>query len=86
MAGNKQAGFIKTILVIIIALVILGFFGYNLESIVSSETVKANLAYVWNLLVTLWENVLAAPVLWVWNKIVVGLVWNNLQAILNRGQ
>lgn len=81
---RSRGGFIKAVLVIVIALIVLGFFGYNLENIVSSATVKANLAYVWNLLVKLWENILAAPVLWVWNKIVVGLVWNNLQALLNK--
>ncbi len=54
--GNRglpaQAGFIKLILLIVIALIVLGLFGYNLRTIVNSPTVRENLAFVWNLIVT----------------------------------
>lgn len=47
--GNRQAGFVKMVLVIAITLIVLGFFGYNLKDIVNSPTVKENLLYVWGI-------------------------------------
>ena len=83
MKGNR--GFIKIILLIVLALIVLGFFGYNLKDIVNSPDVKGNFAYVWDLLVKLWNWILT-PLSWVWENIVIKLVWNNLQLILNKGQ
>ena len=80
---NRKEGFVKAILLIVIVLVVLGFFGYNLESIVNSPDVKGNLAYVWELLVKLW-NILLTPLAWVWDNVVIKLVWNNLQSLLNK--
>ena len=81
MENNKC--FIKAVLLIVIALVVLGFFGYNLHDIANSPDVKGNLAYVWELLVKLW-NILLTPLAWVWDTIVIKLVWNNLQSLLNK--
>lgn len=66
---KESRGFIKMILLIVIALVVLGFFGYNLKDIINSPTVKENLQYVWGLTVKLWNNFLAAPAEWLWDKI-----------------
>ena len=81
--NNEQSGLIKVIFLIVFALIVLGFFGYNLESIVNSPDVKGNLAYVWELLVKLW-SILLAPLTWVWDNVVIKLVWNNLQSLLNK--
>lgn len=67
MKGNR--GLIKMVLLIVIALVVLGYFGYNLRDIIDSPTVKENLSYVWGLAVKLWNNFLAAPAEWLWDKI-----------------
>lgn len=80
---RRSEGFIKAIIIIVIALVVLGFFGYNLENIVNSPDVKGNLAYFWGLLVKLW-HLLLTPLSWVWENIVVKLVWNNLQTLLSK--
>lgn len=80
---NRSNGFVKAILVIVLALIVLGFFGYNLESIVNSPDVKGNFSYAWGLLLKLW-NLLLTLLTWVWDNIVIKLVWNNLQAILNK--
>ena len=79
MKNNR--GFIKAVLLIVVALIVLGFFGYNLRDIVSSPTVHDNLVYVWGLVVKVWDSVLARPVLWVWNTLVIDLLWNNMQKI-----
>lgn len=46
---------VKALLLIIIALVILGYFGYNLRDIVNSPSVRDNVVYVWELVVKLWN-------------------------------
>jgi hypothetical protein len=72
MKGNR--GFIKAIILIVIALVVLGFFGYNLKDIINSPTVKDNLFYVWN------AAVLAVN--WVWDLLVS--VFEKIRAALGR--
>lgn len=65
--GARGGGFIKLILLIIVALIALGFFGYNLRDIVNSPTVRDNLTYVWGLVVKLWDNFLSEPAEWLFN-------------------
>lgn len=46
---------VKALLLIIVALVVLGYLGYNLRDIVDSPAVQDNLAYVWGLVVKMWN-------------------------------
>ena len=69
MAMKGDRGFIKLILLIVIALVVLGFFGYNLRDIINSPSVHDNLAYVWDLVVRFWNTFLAQPFAWLWDKV-----------------
>ncbi len=48
---NARSGFITAVLLIVAALVILGYFKINIQTIVESPTVQANLQYAWQLLV-----------------------------------
>lgn len=82
---NKSRGLVKAIVLIVVALVVLGFFGYNLRDIVSSPTVSENLRYAWGLVVKLWNTILARPAVWLWDHIVIDLLWNNAQKIFDRG-
>lgn len=76
---KRNSGFLKLILFIVIALIALGFFGYNLRDIVNSPTVRDNFEYVWEYVVKLWNNFLLVPLSWVWENIAIDLIWNNLQ-------
>lgn len=67
MKGNR--GFIKMILLIVIALIVLGFFGYNLRDIVNKPVVHDNLAYVWGIVVYLWNTFIVAPFVWLYDKL-----------------
>lgn len=72
--GTKSRGFIKLILLIIIGLVILGYFGLNIKDILASPVVEENLAYAWELATTVWTNWLQAPAQWVFEHI-IKLFW-----------
>jgi hypothetical protein len=60
-------GVVKLILLIIIAAVILGYFGINLESIWNSEAVQKNLNFLWTSIKTIWNKYLFKPMNFVWN-------------------
>ena len=83
---KKQDGFIRLIILLVIVLIVLGYFGFNIENIINSPTVSGNLHYAWSLVVSFWNNVLVGPATFVWNKIVIDLIWNNLLRVANRNQ
>ena len=43
------------VLLIVVGLVVLGYFGYNLRDIVNSPSVNENLAYAWDMLKRAWN-------------------------------
>ena len=52
MKGNR--GFVKMVVFIVVLLIILGFFGYNLKDIINSPAVKENFVTVWGWIVHAW--------------------------------
>jgi hypothetical protein len=80
-------GLIKTILIIVVALLILSYFGLNLRNIVNSPTGKDNFGYVKSLVVNTWNGYLKKPADYVWNKVFLPLIWQpaieNLTKIKN---
>lgn len=50
---------LKLILLIIVGVLALSFFGITLQSIVNSPAGQANFAYVWQLVVGAWDAILA---------------------------
>lgn len=73
-SANKK-GLIKAIIMIFIALIVLGYFGFNIKDIVSGPTVQANLSAAWEFVSKVWNNYLAAPVMYVF-----GLIWKLILA------
>jgi hypothetical protein len=76
---KKNKGLIKMVVVIVIALIVLGYFGFNIKDIIESDSVQTNLQYVWGFVKTFWNNYLAAPVIFMWDKFVVGVLWRLIQ-------
>lgn len=85
MKNNQSKGFIKMIIIIVIALIILGALGFNIKDIMNSEKVQTNLHYAWNLVIMVWNNFLATPAMWVWDNIFIELIWNNISKIMTLG-
>lgn len=52
-----ERGLVKAIVLIVVALVVLGFLGYNLRDIIASPAVHDNLAYAWGLVVKAFDFV-----------------------------
>ncbi len=85
---NKTAGeggFIRTIVIIVIAILIVSYFGINLRALVTSPTTQDNITYVTTGVINLWNNYLKAPVTYVWNEIFIKLIWNSAIENLKNG-
>jgi hypothetical protein len=52
---NTSRGFVRTIIVIVIALLVISYFGLNLREIAGSQTTKDNFGYVWGQVVRIWN-------------------------------
>ena len=70
MKINHNKGLIRTIIIIIIALLILSYFGISIQSVVNSPTSQSNFSYVWGGISYVWTTYLAAPLTALWNIIV----------------
>lgn len=68
-------GLIKMIVVIVIALLILSYFGFNLRTLVDSPTTQENFNYAISFIVDIWNNYLKTPVMYVWNDVFIKLIW-----------
>lgn len=67
--SQQSSGFIKLILIVVVALIVLGFFGFDVRNIIESEQVQQNLAYVWDL------TKAAVHQIWIWILFVINGAW-----------
>lgn len=80
----RRGGFVKAIVLIVILLIILGYFGYNITDVGEKyPTVKQNFAVFWQLLVAVWQKFLEAPALWLWHNAILP-AFEKLRALLQK--
>ncbi len=58
---NQNQGLIRTILIIIIAVIILGYFRIDIRGVWNSPTVQNNLNFLWESTQYLWKSYLKEP-------------------------
>ncbi len=73
---NSERGLVKLIILIIVLILVLSYFGINIQKIAESETGQANFGYVWrailsvwDYLVSIWRNYLSTPIMNLWNQL-----------------
>src|SRR6185369_1737449 len=74
-------GLIRNVILVLIALLILSYFGFNLRSIVNSPTFQDNWHFVTDLAIKVWNDYLKAPATLVWD-LFIRLVWTPAMAVL----
>lgn len=68
--NNTQGGLIKMIILVIIAIAVLSWYGFDIKEFFMSEQVQKNFSYVWDIIKTVWADYLAAPAKALWGIIV----------------
>ncbi len=71
----KNRGLLKMIILIIIGLVALGYFGFDLAEIIKKPGVQNNLTYVWDFIVKIYNSYLKTAFVFIWNEIFVDIFW-----------
>jgi hypothetical protein len=84
MYKNKQGGLIKTIILVIIAIAILSYYGVDIKNFFTSPQAQKNFSYVWNFIVDIWTNYLATPAQNIW-QFWIEHVWGPLMSLLKIG-
>ncbi|MFA6095251.1 MAG: hypothetical protein WC767_00170 [Candidatus Paceibacterota bacterium] len=75
---------IKYIVLAIILIIVLSFFGYDIQGIVESPLAQKNLGYAKDGVMFVWDNYLSQPITYFWNNIFIGLLWNTFVNNLGR--
>ena len=73
MKSNR--GLIKLLILILIALIVLGYYGISVRSAVQNPTTQDNISYIWTGTVAVWNDYLQTPATYLWN-IFVNDIWN----------
>jgi len=73
---NDNRGLVKWIFLIILAVLILSYLGFDLRSFVESEGTQSNLQYVWGGVVHIWGTYLVGPFNYLWNDVFLGIIWS----------
>lgn len=77
---KKNRGFIKTIIIIVVALALLKyFFDFDILEFLRSDAVKNVFGTIWHIISTIWNDYLKESVAYVWNEIIVGTLWEGIQ-------
>ena len=66
---------IKWIIILIILILVLSYFGINIQQVVNSPTSQSNISYVWSGVTYVWNNYLSVPFTYLWNNVGQTL-WN----------
>jgi hypothetical protein len=82
--ASRQGGLIKLILIFIILIITLSYFGIDIRGIVESERTQQNFSYAWSLATTIWYDYLADPITYFWNNIFISLLWTSFIDNLER--
>ncbi len=67
---TTTGGFLQIILIIVIAVIALGYFGIKLTDILASPIVRENLEFLWNTAREIWNSFLSEPAHWIWEHII----------------
>ena len=60
-------GFVQFVILVVIAVLILSYFNVDLQGFIERPIVQKNLQTLWDWSMWVWEHILRAPVMYIWN-------------------
>lgn len=63
-----KRGFVGIFALIVISILLLSYLGFDLKKIFSSEAVKSNFAFAWEMIQYVWNNFLSKPFTFIWGE------------------
>lgn len=65
---------VKYIILALILIIVLSFFGYDLRAIIEAPQTQSNLEYAYGGVTTVWDYV-KGPIIYFYDKIFIGILW-----------
>jgi len=80
---NIQGGFglIKLIIVAIVVILILSWYGVDIKNFINSPQVQNNFGFIWNFIDGIWTNYLAGPAIKLWG-IILQYIWEPFTQVI----
>jgi len=75
---QTNTGLIKMLVVILIILLVLAYFGLNLRTTVNSPTFQDNWSFLTTTIATVWNDYLKVPFDYLWYQVFIPLIWDPL--------
>ena len=72
----RNRGLIGWIVIIVVVLLILSYYGFSLRTLVQSPTTQDNFGYVATTSVSVWDKYLKQPANYLWNDVFINLIWD----------
>ena len=66
---------IKYIIIILILIIVLSFFGYDLKAVIESPLAQKNLNYTKSGVEYVWDGYLKGPLTYLYKNIFIGVLW-----------
>ena len=79
---NFLGGFTGILFIAIVSILLFSYLGFDLKKIFSSDAVKSNFGFAWEMVVYVWEHFLSKPFVFIWNEAVKPLLEFSWKAIL----
>lgn len=64
------------VIVIVIALIVLGYFGFDIRKAIEAPATQDNFNYVQRVVSNVWHGYLEKPSKYLWNDIFIKLIWD----------
>lgn len=91
MKINRQSGFIRLILLIVVVILVLSYFGVSLRQVATSTTGQDNFGFlketgikIWNFCLSIWNQYLEQKALFIWNDIIIKYGWNFVTGMIDK--
>ncbi|HVT75293.1 MAG TPA: hypothetical protein VHD69_02690 [Candidatus Paceibacterota bacterium] len=65
---------IKYVILALVIIIVLSFFGYDLRAIIEAPQTQSNLGYAWSGVSFVWDHI-KGPILYLYQNIFIGILW-----------